>query len=736
MLIKNLPEDHPKPTKTESIPSEEVSLDLIEQEAREQLTLARSKERVMADDPAAIKQIYTELLAKYGHTSIAPTVRASIRHYDKLILSKPRLTLKKCQKDYHSTADKAFEHLMDKNYLNAQAEWKNFLDKYSETGLEWVQKAEGDLKCVIQLMDTHFGNISTEIKQLLSQKEFKQTGDLCQNNLPCFAGTQYEAQLQEKLQEAEISFQCYQLVLQAQALSQACRYTQALAQYQMFFSKLEETQITTLKKEDYQVQFQDLKKIASLFDKLLACINNKTITPRQLTLNDGRQARIEKATKDFLILSSVTLPWAEITPSQMVELYRHCPLQSDDLLDLARFCIQNNLLKEGTEVLSDFARSAPAKPQKAYPLIARLRHTEVPSGGFVFYKDQWLTPEEFKAITLVEKINSLVAKIEQSTDEKVLAETFSAFEKVYHNPATPDTTREQAQRQLVEILTKKREKVISEISHKRPRHTQLVKLKRDLNKRRKETLKVIFNTAIYPKNGPQKEKGQKIVDEKVARLRGIWNYKEVARGFDKSIVQRIEAIKKLDQYLTKLGIEPDEKFGDDLERILFMTGKRLDIRNFPLNAKEAGLMHYNKKIRGYNAKLLKTGPTSFNPSELKQISITNDYREMLGLKILRAHEALGRAARKHSQNMQAAGRLWHVGPDGNPQSRAVQEGYHGYGGENCAYGTESPQGVFDMWYHSPGHHRNMLRLEYVVLGVGQAGIFWTQHFGSVDDSKK
>ncbi len=49
-------------------------------------------------------------------------------------------------------------------------------------------------------------------------------------------------------------------------------------------------------------------------------------------------------------------------------------------------------------------------------------------------------------------------------------------------------------------------------------------------------------------------------------------------------------------------------------------------------------------------------------------------------------------------------------------------------GENIAYGTSSPDEVNLIWWHSPGHHANMMR-DFRRIGVGREETHWTEMFG-------
>ncbi|MFI5378131.1 MAG: CAP domain-containing protein [Tepidisphaerales bacterium] len=48
--------------------------------------------------------------------------------------------------------------------------------------------------------------------------------------------------------------------------------------------------------------------------------------------------------------------------------------------------------------------------------------------------------------------------------------------------------------------------------------------------------------------------------------------------------------------------------------------------------------------------------------------------------------------------------------------------------ENIASGTGTGEGAIRMWWHSPGHHKNMLARQHRT-GLGRSGNHWTQMFG-------
>ena len=104
-----------------------------------------------------------------------------------------------------------------------------------------------------------------------------------------------------------------------------------------------------------------------------------------------------------------------------------------------------------------------------------------------------------------------------------------------------------------------------------------------------------------------------------------------------------------------------------------------------------------------------------------------------GLRALKLHEPLMRAARGHSNDMEQRRFFDHMSPvpgKRSPGDRCKAEGAS-YAGENIAMGMNTGRGAFNAWYTSSGHHRNMLMKGHVSIGIGnsQSGRYWTQNFG-------
>ncbi len=108
----------------------------------------------------------------------------------------------------------------------------------------------------------------------------------------------------------------------------------------------------------------------------------------------------------------------------------------------------------------------------------------------------------------------------------------------------------------------------------------------------------------------------------------------------------------------------------------------------------------------------------------------NQYRLLLGKTPLKLNPKLCDAARDHCEDMIKLNFFAHESPvpgKRTPGDRAKNFGASA-GGENIFLGSENPDEAFWAWFHSLGHHKNMVG-DYSVFGVGNSKRHWTQMFG-------
>jgi uncharacterized protein YkwD len=119
------------------------------------------------------------------------------------------------------------------------------------------------------------------------------------------------------------------------------------------------------------------------------------------------------------------------------------------------------------------------------------------------------------------------------------------------------------------------------------------------------------------------------------------------------------------------------------------------------------------------------------PEEAEGIRDLNRMRLLLGMDALAIDLKLCEAARGHSKDMTEKKFFAHDSPvpgKATPWDRARQAGTSA-SAENIAAGTATGAGANKMWFHSPGHFKNMLSTGHHRMGLGNSGKIWTQMFG-------
>lgn len=118
------------------------------------------------------------------------------------------------------------------------------------------------------------------------------------------------------------------------------------------------------------------------------------------------------------------------------------------------------------------------------------------------------------------------------------------------------------------------------------------------------------------------------------------------------------------------------------------------------------------------------------PEEARGILALNLMRNLLGLKPLAIDLKLCAAARDHSRNMHKLKFFSHESPVPGktmPWDRAERFGTKA-AAENIYHGAHDGRVAIRAWFHSPGHHKNMLG-KYARVGLGRSGAFITVLFG-------
>jgi uncharacterized protein YkwD len=265
-----------------------------------------------------------------------------------------------------------------------------------------------------------------------------------------------------------------------------------------------------------------------------------------------------------------------------------------------------------------------------------------------------------------------------------------------------------------------------------------------------ESLKGITKAAEDLKNlrtelDRRKERVQKSLSSKYAReiedaLRAVWEIWEAKVNFpsDKSPTELLADVKKLNSLLEKVGEAVKDDLKDIEQHVSKIGGSTVSVKTFAATNEEKKVIEYNDRVDKYNNDYFKK---NILPKECKgvpesildHVNIMNEYRAIFGKKKLFLDAALVNAAWQHSQFMSEHNKLFHVGEDGSPPSRASKNGFKGQiTGENCG-GGGNPLGVLRLVMSSPPHYSSMMSGSANCFGFGIGTRYFTQLFGSLKD---
>ena len=434
----------------------------------------------------------------------------------------------------------------------------------------------------------------------------------------------------------------------------------------------------------------------------------------------------------------------DIDPARLVELSAQ-KLSGKDLLFAARFAFKSMLTKEAGGLILKYLGKEREKECVADTAAARLladaRGLEkVPEGGFAYTRGYgWEDAgDKTQRLALVES-GKLIRKFSLVKSEKKLNDYFGRLLAVMSKPGLPSGGRKLIRDDTIEHLGKLREKT-SRGLERMVKHTAFARLKKareELDKRRAEAVRIIYDSKIYlPESHPDWRKGdevngQKEVDEAVESVRELWNSAaSFAIRLDKSTNAMSELIKAIEERCyAELKYNPDGDGKGGLKDLRNNLDRKIDLKSFAVNRADLDVYNYNRKVEAYNKSFESEDVAE---TDRQHAAVLNDYREMMGRRRLFLDARLCRATRKHSAVCDVAGKILHSGSDGSPSSRAKAEGFPGGVGENIAIGYSNPEETWTRgWYRASDHHRNGLGGRWTCLGYGYAGRVGTQNFAAI-----
>lgn len=482
--------------------------------------------------------------------------------------------------------------------------------------------------------------------------------------------------------------------------------------------------------------------MATLIEKMTADTAKSPLVGRTYEFADGKKGTITLVDPNLVTATIDGEPqnigWTSIPAKTIVLMAGAHKLEAEDKLLVAELAYTNDLKEEGATLLKEYVGSKGTneykeRKPKMDALLARLRNEDVPEGGYIYNGTKWGWESHAEMVNREALADAAVLCKEMKGD--TIKEVDKDFKKVLAILADPEVTeanRDAIKKDTLAALGEYKSKRLKAIKSKANKGALqgLMKAKKELDEARKAALTVIYDHKIYPDEN-HGIVGQPKVDEKVKAVRDFWNGN--ASGIiSPDVAREIDAVRKLNNsYLSQLGEAPSDEDLKEFDDIVNnLTGKaQVGIREVAASGAEREMYTYNKRVSKYNREVFKVQDGKVSKTCVDQAEVNNAYREMMGRRYVAMEASLCRAAQFHTENMAAAGSIWHEGSDGSPGSRCQKEGFSGPVGENCAMGYDGPEAVHNGWYNSSGHHRNMLSDSWNVIGVGNSGNFWTQNFG-------
>lgn len=219
-----------------------------------------------------------------------------------------------------------------------------------------------------------------------------------------------------------------------------------------------------------------------------------------------------------------------------------------------------------------------------------------------------------------------------------------------------------------------------------------------------------------------KEKIVEIGDPALQRLQELMSFNRAmvfknATGLDIPRERLVTLLQCREDLRKALGIADGKEFPPEK---LLAEETALTEKAPPYEREAIKIMEANKKLQA-----------NVPPEEAHGVLATNELRAILGLSALVIDPKLCDAARGHSKDMVDHKFFAHESPvpgKKSPWDRAKLAGTSA-SAENIYAGSARPEDAVMAWWHSPGHHVNMLNPGHKRMAMGRHEGHWTQLFG-------
>lgn len=462
-----------------------------------------------------------------------------------------------------------------------------------------------------------------------------------------------------------------------------------------------------------------------------------------------REAGLLTANERDVQTTAAVVPWTQVDFEFLTSVARVAQVSKPARMGLMHERIARGNPKDiraGLADLGALVQKGEFTPQDAWPLVARARGERAPERGYQWTGSKWERVEDMEALANAARLTDLIVGLKKAK-AKARDEAFDAL--VAAGP--------EGKAAALVVLRERGEAAAAELE-KRGTLEKLAKLAddaRELQERRDAALALIFDEDryFYPYNPPEcpPERAklyaavQREIDEKVARVRELWDRDAVV----KLPAEFRTALEDL-RWARRRGANNGGEVGGGVafpKWLEWLDGatESVSLRTFALGAAQRDDIAHNRAVQKLNdarfARWMKDPKAGgyedalsrLETAERDQVQITNDYRAMLGRRALVFEPRLQSAAQGHSDWMSLKGVLSHDEDDPRRRTfgqRARLVGYEAATGENCSMGRPGAMDTHLGWTHSSGHHRNILAPGHTEMGSAASGNYWTQNYGS------
>ncbi len=377
----------------------------------------------------------------------------------------------------------------------------------------------------------------------------------------------------------------------------------------------------------------------------------------------------------------------------------------------------------------------------AWSLVALARDERLPDGGYVFDDGVWRSREEIEQARVADESARLARRLESArvADRDAVHAEFRELARrgAGARAAWRDAVRARLQRAIGELSRSSSMRSL----------TSIVERRRALDTARSHALELVLDEErfFYPYTVPQVESKRAIqypkvrteVMERIAAVRKIWDEEERVT-LARSAGEALEEVAWCRENAAEVELEPGAFSGADEWKLAQDHGlESIGIRDLALGFADADVHARDREVLARNERLwAESDATSPSELEREQVRVTNQYRRMMGHRVLAWNSRLQEAARRHSEYMDRTGDFGHdeaVPEHATTSARLRAAGYEMGLSENCFEGFFGPAAVHASWLASSEHHRNLLDGDATEMASGYAGNYWTQLFGANRD---